>query len=119
MKTIRPKFVVIIPDVIEAGVLYITAEYCTAIHLCVCGCGNEVVTPLAPTDWRITFDGSISLYPSIGNWNFPCKSHYWIRNNKIQHAFKWSDEKIHEGRKGDIVAKSKYYNKKGTRPSST
>ena len=23
------------------------------------------------------------LYPSIGNWQFPCRSHYWIRRNRI------------------------------------
>ncbi|MBK7970270.1 MAG: hypothetical protein IPK08_15745 [Bacteroidetes bacterium] len=69
MKTIQHKFVEFIPDVIEGGVLYISIEYCTAIHKCACGCGNEVVTPLSPTDWEITFNGkTVSLDPSIGNW---------------------------------------------------
>ena len=72
---------------IEEGILYISVEYCTAIHKCVCGCGNEVVTPLSPTDWEIIFDGkTVSLDPSIGNWNFDCKSHYWIIKNRIRFA---------------------------------
>ncbi|MCA0447324.1 MAG: hypothetical protein LCH54_13955 [Bacteroidetes bacterium] len=90
MKTIQHKFVEFIPDFLEEGVLYVSIEYCTAIHRCVCGCGNEVVTPLSPTDWKITFNGkTISLSPSIGNWNFDCKSHYWIVNNRIRYARKW------------------------------
>jgi len=43
---ITHKFVEFIPEKIEEGVLYISIQYCTAIHNCVCGCGNEVVTPL-------------------------------------------------------------------------
>jgi hypothetical protein len=35
----------------------------------------------------LAFDGeSISLYPSIGNWNFACQSHYWIRRNEVRWA---------------------------------
>lgn len=92
MKKLQHKFVVEIPDRLEDGILYISIEYCTAIHKCVCGCGNEVVTPLSPNDWEITFNGeSISIYPSIGNWNFECKSHYWITKSKIRQAWKWKD----------------------------
>jgi len=61
----------------------------------VCGCNNEVVTPLSPTDWQLTFDGeSVSLNPSIGNWSFKCKSHYWIVKDTIKMARKWSDDEI-------------------------
>ena len=92
MKTLQHKFVELVPDVLEEGVLYISIEYCSAIHKCICGCGNEVVTPLSPYDWKLTFDGkSVSLSPSIGNWNFECKSHYWIINNNVRIARKWSD----------------------------
>ena len=78
------KFVEFIPDNLEEGVIYVSLQYTTAIHKCVCGCGNEVVTPLSPNDWQLTFNGeSISLSPSIGNWNFKCQSHYWIVNNKV------------------------------------
>jgi acyl-CoA reductase-like NAD-dependent aldehyde dehydrogenase len=37
--------------------------------------------------WRLSFDGeSISLSPSIGNWNFPCESHYWITASQVRWA---------------------------------
>lgn len=90
--------------------MYISMEYCTAIHKCVCGCGNEVVTPISPTDWQLTFDGkSISLSPSIGNWSFDCQSHYWIVKNKIKYAGKWSDREIQFGRKQDEILKNDFY----------
>lgn len=107
------RFVKLIPDQIEEGVLYISIEYATAIHKCVCGCKNDVVTPFSPTDWQLTYDGeTISLYPSIGNWNFECKSHYWITNNKITHARRWSKEEIELGRERDAKKKKAFFSKK-------
>ena len=47
---LQHKFVEFIPEVLEDGILYISLTYCTAIHKCVCGCNNEVVTPFSPTD---------------------------------------------------------------------
>ncbi|WP_181956102.1 MULTISPECIES: DUF6527 family protein [Dyadobacter] len=74
-------------------------ERSVAIHLCACGCGNEVVTPLSPADWQLKYDGAvISLIPSIGNWNFPCQSHYWITNNKIKWAASWNKNQIEDSR---------------------
>lgn len=110
MTTIWHKFVELIPDQLEDGVLYISIKYCTAIHKCCCGCQEEVVTPLSPTDWQLIFDGkTVSLYPSIGNWSFKCKSHYWIRNNKVIRSGKLSDEKINAGRYQDHLNKMKYF----------
>lgn len=111
--TIQYKFVEFIPDIIEEKILYISVEYCTAIHKCVCGCGNEVVTPISPTDWELHFDGkTVSLSPSIGNWSFECKSHYFITRNKICHARRWEDWEISEGRKDDKKKKKKFFNKR-------
>jgi len=110
---ITHKFVEFIPEKIEEGVLYISIEYCTAVHKCICGCGNEVVTPLSPTDWELIFNGkTVSLSPSIGNWNFECKSHYFITRNRIHYARRWNDWKIEEGRKEDAENKEKYFKKK-------
>lgn len=104
------KFVENIPDNLEEGTIYISIEYGTVIHKCCCGCGKEVVTPLSPTDWQLIFDGeTISLYPSIGNWNFDCKSHYWIINNRIKWARKWSKQEIDSNRQKDSLDKKKYY----------
>lgn len=109
MKTILHKFVEFIPDIIEEGVLYISIPYCIVIHKCVCGCGNEVVTPLSPTDWEIRFDGkTISLEPSIGNWGFECQSHYFIKRSKIHFARRWVDWEIKDGRKENAEKKEGY-----------
>lgn len=113
MKTLQHKFVEFMPDVLEDGILYISIEYCTTIHKCICGCGNEVVTPLSPTDWQLTFDGkSVSLSPSIGNWNFDCKSHYFIKNNAIRPARSWSNLEIADYRKNDFKKKKKHFKRK-------
>lgn len=91
MKTIQHKFVDFIPDDPDEGIVFVSIKYKTSVHKCACGCGNKVVTPLTPDDWKLTFDGkTISLYPSIGNWNFPCQSHYFITRNHIRHVRKWS-----------------------------
>ncbi len=106
MKTLHHKFVEYIPEQIEEGIIYLSMEYCTAIHKCVCGCGEEVVTPFSPNDWKLTFDGkSVSLYPSIGNWSFECQSHYWIKSSRIEHAGRWSQKEIDTGRDNDIKRK--------------
>jgi Family of unknown function (DUF6527) len=81
---LQHEFVDFIPDKMRAGILYVSMSYGTVTHLCCCGCANEVVTPLTPSDWTLTFDGeTISLAPSIGSWNMPCRSHYWIRENVV------------------------------------
>jgi hypothetical protein len=99
---LQHRFIELVPDVLEDGVLYISIEYCSAIHKCVCGCGNEVVTPISPTGWQLTFDGkTVSLYPSIGNWSFDCKSHYWIRRNRVIKARKWNESEIDQARELD------------------
>jgi hypothetical protein len=113
MKTLQHKFVEFMPDILEDGVLYISIEYCTAIHKCICGCGNEVVTPFSPTDWQLTFDGkSISLSPSIGNWSFECQSHYFIKNNQIRLSSNLSNLEIANGRKNDVKKKKKHFKRK-------
>lgn len=107
------RFVEYIPEEILEGVIYISIEFATATHKCVCGCGNLVVTPLSPTDWELRFDGeSVSLHPSIGNWSFECKSHYWIKNNKVIHARSWEDDEIEENRQNDQFQKKDWFRKK-------
>ncbi len=110
------KFVKTIPEVLENNVLYVSVEYATAIHKCCCGCGSEIVTPLSPTDWSMTFDGkTITLSPSIGNWSLPCQSHYWITNSKIAWAPKLNKETIKCIRNKEAQEKRTYYPKKGWR----
>lgn len=84
---LTPKFIEYIPERPTPGILYISRRYATAVHLCCCGCGVEVVTPLNAAKWKLTeTDGTVSLFPSIGNWSFPCRSHYWIQRNRVRWA---------------------------------
>lgn len=107
---LKHEFVEYIPENIEDGVLYVSLKYATATHKCFCGCGSEIVTPLSPTDWTLIFDGrSVSLDPSIGNWSFPCKSHYWIRHNTIKWAPRWTPQQIAAGRAYQAEAKGEYF----------
>jgi len=115
----RHVFVESVPEEMDEGVVYVSVRFRTAIHLCACGCGNQVVTPLSPTDWRLTFDGvSVSLDPSVGNWSLPCRSHYFIRRNKAVWAGEWSDERIAAGREFDRKIKDRYFGEGDAAPNA-
>lgn len=104
------RFVDHFPDRLEPGVLYVSLPFASVAHGCACGCGKEVITPLSPTDWRLTFDGkSISLQPSIGNWSFPCRSHYWIKHGAVEWSYEMSRQEIQAGRKRAQIARDAYY----------
>ena len=83
---LKPLMVEYMPEKKEPGILYISNKFNLAIHLCACGCGNEVVTPIGDNGWttNASFEDKVTLRPSIGNWGLPCKSHYYITNNKIE-----------------------------------
>lgn len=98
LTTLAHEFVEYIPAELADGVLYISITYRTAVHLCVCGCGNKVVRPISPADWQLLYDGdTVSLTPSIGNWGFPCRSHYWIKADQVRWSRAWDDDRIAAG----------------------
>ena len=104
------EFVEFVPPVLEEGTLYISIPYGTAVHLCACGCRNKVVTPISPAEWQLLYDGdTVSLTPSVGNWQFPCRSHYVIRRNRVKWAGAWTDEEIAEGRRRDAEELESYF----------
>jgi hypothetical protein len=106
----RPQFVESVPETLDAGVLYVSMSLANVIHLCACGCGQEVITPLSPTDWKLYFDGeNVTLDPSIGNWSFRCRSHYWIRGGAVKWSGSWSDGQIAAERAHDRERKSAFY----------
>ena len=106
--TLKHEFVEYIPDKLKDGTVYVSLAFATAAHKCCCGCGSEVITPLSPTDWKLIFDGeSISLYPSIGNWDFACRSHYWIECSRVKWASQLSQDRINAGRAHDAFIKEK------------
>ncbi len=82
-RALTPIFTEYIPAEPEQEALYISMHFATAVHLCACGCGTKVVTPLGPQDWVLTFDGTVTLRPSVGNGQQPCRSHYCVRNDRI------------------------------------
>jgi len=107
---VKHAFVEFVPDELERATLYVSMEYGTVVHICLCGCGNPVVTPLSPTDWRLIYDGdTITLAPSVGNWSFPCQSHYVIRRSEVTWAGPMSREQIESTRDKDRCTKQAYY----------
>lgn len=85
MKTIKTvtiihNYVKVMPEIedMDEGVLYVSKEYNTAIHACLCGCRNQVVTPLNANGWKLSTDKGVTMTPSIGSFSLPCKSHYII-----------------------------------------
>ena len=99
---IEVNFVEFIPSKMTKNTLYVSMKYKTAKHLCFCGSGSYVVTPLSPARWQISFDGeTVSLFPSVGNLGQKCNSHYWIKRNKIIWDRKFSKGEIQLNRKRD------------------
>ena len=88
MKTLQkvsyePVFVDTIPEDIKQGKVYISEQYNVSVHKCLCGCGEETVLPLSGAHaWTMTkSDKGVSFTPSVGNFQFACKSHYIMTNN--------------------------------------
>jgi hypothetical protein len=98
------------PKELDPGLLYVSEQYEVAGHLCACGCGNKVMTPLGATEW--SFEDSShgpTLTPSIGSWQLPCKSHYWIAGGEVRWAGQWTPEQIERGRRAEADRRRGYY----------
>ena len=109
-EVITPEFVEFIPSTLAERTLYISQKYNTAAHKCCCGCATKIVTPITPTDWSLTIIGKrVTLDPSIGNWNHPCQSHYFICNNAVVWAGRMSKRDIKKGRQMDQSRKEAYF----------
>lgn len=100
MKRFELQHVKVMPQDLRNGILYVSLEFGTAHHLCACGCGLKVRTPLSPAEWELQ-ETSLgpTLWPSIGNWQLPCKSHYLIKKGEVVWSNQWSDARIAAGRK--------------------
>lgn len=108
VSSMRHEVVELAPKVLQPAVLYVSPKYQSAVHLCCCGCGEKVVTPLSPAEWQVRLDpAGVSLYPSIGNWAMNCRSHYWISNGRVRWAGPISKRQIqavHRRDKADLEA---------------
>lgn len=112
MKTIALERVQYLPKQMSPGVLYVSEEYKVAGHLCACGCGEKVVVPLGPAEWTFwETAGRPSLRPSIGNWQLPCRSHYVIRDGRIEWGDTWSEAAVVAGRRAEEARRAAYYAK--------
>lgn len=101
------------PQALEPGVLYVSREFGIAIHLCPCGCGAKIRTPLGPTEWLITeTPEGPSLSPSVGNWQQRCQSHYWITRGEVRWAEKWTPEQVLAGREHEDRRRLEHYEAK-------
>jgi len=107
---IELQYVHYMPRELTAGVLYVSEEFGAAAHLCACGCGSKIRTPLGPTEWSVeeTKTGP-SLRPSVGNWQQSCQSHYWIHQGEVIWAEKWTHEQIAAGREDEEERLCNYF----------
>jgi hypothetical protein len=96
------------PAKLDPGVLYVAAAFGAAAHLCACGCGTIVRTPLNRWSLIETKDGP-TLVPSIGNWQESCRSHYCIVRGVVRWAGRWTPEQIAVGRQREQERVGAYY----------
>lgn len=82
---------------LEDGVLYVVdskdQKEQFVEYNCPCGCGKTVWIPYYVKNqqkeqfpsWGFSENaGKVTLSPSVYSTGFPCKSHYFVRENKVQ-----------------------------------
>ena len=110
VQSLRPKYVEHLPESLEEGILYVCEEFSLTAHKCCCGCGEDVHNKLGPAKWRLIKhpDGRVSLDPSVGNWKYACRSHYWICENEVLEAAPMSSRAIQAVQARDRRDRDKY-----------
>lgn len=94
-------------------------QFQVAGHLCPCGCNEKVITPLGDIGWQYyKRKGKASLYPSLGNWELTCRSHYWIINARVEWSGLWTSEEVQQARESEKKALEKYFRKRSKRSLS-
>jgi uncharacterized protein DUF6527 len=110
LSTLTLHHVEYMPKQLEPGILYVSKQFSTAAHLCACGCGEKIRTPLGPTEWSVKETaGGPSVWPSIGNWQKACQSHYVIQNGRIVWYDQWSAAQVAAGRRGEQERRKAHY----------
>ena len=61
----------------------------------------------------------MSICPSIGNWSYPCQSHYFIKNNQIVWAEAYTAASIRRVQANDRRALDNYITSKNSAPQSS
>lgn len=113
LSSIKLRNVAYMPKELEPGILYAALEFGAVAHLCACGCGTKIRTPLGVTEWSLR-EGpqGPTLRPSVGNWQQPCRSHYLITNGEIEWAGQWTAAQIAAGRKREEDRRAAHYEAK-------
>ena len=107
---IRLQRVHYMPKELDSGVLYVAERFGAVAHLCACGCGSKVRTPLGPTEWSLEeTDNGPTLRPSVGNWQQACQSHYLITRGEVIWAERWTPEQIADGQYCEEECRREYY----------
>lgn len=107
---LRLELVEFMPSTLEPGVLYVSQKYQTAAHLCACGCGEKIRTQLGPLGWEFSNGRSgPSLNPSIGNWQKPCRSHYFIKSGIVVWARALTEGEVLDGRHAEVRRRDAYF----------
>lgn len=107
---LRLEFVEFMPSTLDPGVLYVSQKYQTAAHLCACGCGEKIRTQLGPLGWEFSNGRSgPSLNPSIGNWQKPCRSHYFIKSGIVVWAHALTEGEVLDGRHAEVRRRDRYF----------
>lgn len=106
----RLELVEYMPSTLEPGVFYVSQKFRTAAHLCSCGCGEKVRTQLGPLGWQFTNESpGPSLYPSISNWQKPCRSHYYIKRGLVVWAPDMTEAEVLYGRQAEVRRRDVYF----------
>lgn len=50
-----------------------------------------------------------TLWPSVGNWQYPCRSHYVINEGQVIWAAPWTEEEVLSGRRMEEERRHAYY----------
>lgn len=117
LEHIRLQRVEYMPKQLEPGILYVSERFGAVAHLCACGCGAKIRTPLGPTEWKFREAASgPSLWPSVGNWQQACKSHYVIDDGEIIWCGTWTPEQVLAGRRAEQARREAYYDAMYAKP---
>lgn len=72
-----------IPANLENGVVFHSEEFELAGFLCPCGCGHRI-TLLVPDSHQVwSHNGLATISPSVGVFDAPCRSHFFIRDGGV------------------------------------
>lgn len=91
-----------LPDTPESGVLYVSEKFRMTLHACACGCGHRVYTFLGDGHRLFGTPDEPTIEPSIGVWDAPCKSHYFIEHGQVRWSKSFTEAQIQQSMKRQL-----------------